>query len=120
MFAPKLWRFAKKDGSERHPTVAATKDAKDQKPKKIEWPKATGTCPVILFLLISILANLFLLKSLEKQLANLQLYKLTKELLEKKEEDSADNSMYFEYTMEEPSTTASDATGSLNASNVMA
>lgn len=116
MFAPKLWKFAKRDDEPRHPTVAAAKDDDKKKPEKIDWPKPTGTCPVILFLLISILSNLFLLKSLEKQLANVQLYQLTKQLLEKKEDESANRSMYFEYTLEEPSTTVE----TISTSNSMA
>lgn len=73
MFAPKLWKFAKHQGNETSNPKQPDSDIMEQ--------EANGTCPVILALLISILANLYMLKSLEKQLANLQLYNLTKELL---------------------------------------
>jgi len=82
MFASKLWPYAEKmehHAPKKHhgPTVKASKEEHEEKDKKKGgWPKPQGTCPVMLLLICAIIAELILIKTQEKYLAQIELYKM--------------------------------------------
>lgn len=61
MFASKLWPYA-----QEHEPKQAQHQAAPTEPKK--WPKAHGTCPVMLAFMIAMIGQLVLIKVLEKAL----------------------------------------------------
>ena len=62
MFASKLWPYAQQNEPKKAQPQAPPKEEK-------KWPKAHGTCPVMLAFMIAMIGQLVLIKVLEKALA---------------------------------------------------
>lgn len=93
MFAPKLWKYAREDSE-------GADDIEDQpeqdEPKKKFGKGKFGVCPVMVILYIAMFAQLYLMKSLQKGLAALELYERAKKIMQEDEANLESGSMLYD------------------------